>query len=77
MYTRAYIGIHTQAHMYDYRTGGRTRSRHKGLIGMGGGGFCWRQRPSTHTRTHVNERLKAHRKLKSKKIQANRASSNY
>jgi len=36
MFTRAYRGTHTQAHMYDQHTRGMTTSRHRSLIGRSG-----------------------------------------
>ena len=47
-----YIGTHFQAHMYDLRTGGMARARHKSLVGRGGRDFFVRDKtPSTHTHT--------------------------
>jgi len=39
-YTRACLGTHTQAHVYDERTGGMARSRHSNLVGKGGSRAC-------------------------------------
>jgi len=39
-YTRACLGTHTQAHVYDERTGVMARSRHSNLVGRDGSRAC-------------------------------------
>ena len=52
MYTRAFIGTHTQAQIYDLHTGRIVRIRHRGLIVMGGRRILVRNKDLAHTHAH-------------------------